>query len=221
MLKPGLPDRSKKDESQKLPPQLTVLSSGDVVPFELHIERDGAPALWRMTSLADGDLRIEQRKDERDWVHGRADQAAARRRPEQGAYFRCAPLNEFSAAPAQPRRASRIPAHWLHAHRSDRGAGGHRAGHARRHPGCQPDCQQQRLPARQDDRALGRDEPPHRAAPAESCAGHRQDLRRSRDGGPALEVDDGRARRRRSRRSVASTSACGPPMPRRAARSRR
>jgi general secretion pathway protein H len=68
VLKPGLPDRSKKDESQKWPPQLTVLSSGDVVPFELHVERDAAPALWRMTSLADGDLRIEQRKDERDWA---------------------------------------------------------------------------------------------------------------------------------------------------------
>lgn len=68
VLKPGLPDRSKKDEHQKFPPQLTVLSSGDVVPFELQIERDAAPALWRMTSLADGDLRIEQRKDERDWI---------------------------------------------------------------------------------------------------------------------------------------------------------
>lgn len=68
VLKPGLPDRSKKDESQKFPPQLTVLSSGDVVPFEMQIERDGAPALWRMTSLADGDLRVERRKDERDWT---------------------------------------------------------------------------------------------------------------------------------------------------------
>jgi general secretion pathway protein H len=66
VLKPGLPDRSKKDENQKWPPQLTVLSSGDVVPFELQIERDGAPALWRMTSLADGDLRVEQRKDLKD-----------------------------------------------------------------------------------------------------------------------------------------------------------
>ena len=70
VLKPGLPDRSKKDESEKWPPQLTVLSSGDVVPFELQIERDGAPALWRMTSLADGDLRVEQRKGlaDRDWL---------------------------------------------------------------------------------------------------------------------------------------------------------
>jgi general secretion pathway protein H len=66
VLKPGLPDRSKKDENQKWPPQLTVLSSGDVVPFELQLERDAAPALWRMTSQADGDLRIEQRKKAQD-----------------------------------------------------------------------------------------------------------------------------------------------------------
>jgi general secretion pathway protein H len=68
VLKPGLPDRSKKDESQKWPPQLTVLSSGDIVPFEMQFERDAAPALWRVTSLADGDLRVEQRKDEREWT---------------------------------------------------------------------------------------------------------------------------------------------------------
>jgi general secretion pathway protein H len=68
VLKPGLPDRSKKDESQKWPPQLTVLSSGEIVPFELQLERDSAPALFRITSLADGDLRVEQRKDDRDWT---------------------------------------------------------------------------------------------------------------------------------------------------------
>jgi general secretion pathway protein H len=68
VLKPGLPDRSQKDEHQKYPPQLTVLSSGEVVPFELHIERDGAPALWRMTALADGDLRIEERRSDREWA---------------------------------------------------------------------------------------------------------------------------------------------------------
>ncbi|HKU15298.1 MAG TPA: type II secretion system minor pseudopilin GspH [Steroidobacteraceae bacterium] len=67
VLKPALPDRSDKDEHEKAPPQLTVLSSGDVVPFELQIERDGAPALWRVTALADGDLRVEQRKDDREW----------------------------------------------------------------------------------------------------------------------------------------------------------
>ena len=68
VLKPGIPDRSQKDEHQKYPPQLTVLSSGDVVPFELHIERDAAPALWRMTALADGDLRVEQRRNDREWA---------------------------------------------------------------------------------------------------------------------------------------------------------
>ena len=68
VLKPGLPDRSKKDENQKWPPQLTVLSSGDVVPFELQLERDNLPALWRMTSQVDGDLRVEQRrKDQDEW----------------------------------------------------------------------------------------------------------------------------------------------------------
>jgi general secretion pathway protein H len=69
VLKPGLPDRSKKDENQKWPPQVTVLSSGDVAPFELQIERDSAPALYRMTSTVDGDLRVEQRKkDQNEWV---------------------------------------------------------------------------------------------------------------------------------------------------------
>jgi general secretion pathway protein H len=69
VLKHGLPDRSKKDEHQKWPPQVTVLSSGDVVPFELQLEREAAPALFRVTSLADGDLRVEERKskDEPDW----------------------------------------------------------------------------------------------------------------------------------------------------------
>ena len=66
VLKPGLPDRSKKDENQKWPPQLTVLSSGDVAPFELQLERDNSPALWRMTSQVDGDLRVEQRKKDQD-----------------------------------------------------------------------------------------------------------------------------------------------------------
>src|SRR6185436_9750101 len=50
--------------------------------------------------------------------------------------------------------------------------------------------QQQRLPARQDHRALDRDEPPHRDPSAENRARHRQDFRRSRDGRSALEVDD-------------------------------
>jgi general secretion pathway protein H len=65
VLKPGLPDRSDEDENKKWPPQVMVLSSGDVAPFELELERDGARSLWRVTALADNDLRVEKR-DERD-----------------------------------------------------------------------------------------------------------------------------------------------------------
>ncbi|MGH8176792.1 MAG: type II secretion system minor pseudopilin GspH [Steroidobacter sp.] len=66
VLKPQAPDRSDEDEHKKWPPQIMVLSSGDIIPFELHIERDGAQALWRIVGLPDNDLRIE-RRDERDW----------------------------------------------------------------------------------------------------------------------------------------------------------
>lgn len=65
VLKPGLPDRGDEDENKKWPPQVMVLSSGDVMPFELELERDGARSLWRVTALADNDLRVEKR-DERD-----------------------------------------------------------------------------------------------------------------------------------------------------------
>jgi general secretion pathway protein H len=49
------------------PPQIVVLSSGDVMPFELQIERDGAQSLWRVVGQADTDLRIERRVDESRW----------------------------------------------------------------------------------------------------------------------------------------------------------
>lgn len=68
VLKPTLPDRSKQDEHQRAPPQILVLSSGDLMPFELHLERDAAPALWRVVALPDSDLRIDRRDNERDWV---------------------------------------------------------------------------------------------------------------------------------------------------------
>jgi general secretion pathway protein H len=67
VLKPDLPDRSDKDENDKWPPQIMVLSSGDVMPFELEVERDGAPSLWRVTALADSDLRVENRDDRNEW----------------------------------------------------------------------------------------------------------------------------------------------------------
>jgi general secretion pathway protein H len=68
VLKPDLPNRSDKDEHKKWPPQIMVLSSGELMPFELHVERDAAPALWRVVALADNDLRIERRDNEREWI---------------------------------------------------------------------------------------------------------------------------------------------------------
>ena len=68
VLKPSLPDRTDKEEHQKAPPQLMVLSSGDLMPFELHLERDSAPAWWRVVALADSDLRLDRRGENRDWI---------------------------------------------------------------------------------------------------------------------------------------------------------
>jgi general secretion pathway protein H len=67
VLKPDLPDRSDKDENEKHPPHVMVLSSGDVMPFELEIEREGAPSLWRVTALANNDLRVEKRDERSQW----------------------------------------------------------------------------------------------------------------------------------------------------------
>ena len=67
VLKPDVVDRQDKDASKKFPPQVMVLSSGDLVPFEMRIERDGAEALWRVTALADNDLRVEKRVGTEPW----------------------------------------------------------------------------------------------------------------------------------------------------------
>lgn len=67
VLKPGLPQRGDKDENKRNPPHIMVLSSGDVSPFELEIEREGQPALWRVTALADNNLRVEIRDDRNQW----------------------------------------------------------------------------------------------------------------------------------------------------------
>ena len=67
VLKPTLPDRGDKDENDRAAPPVLVLSSGDVMPFELEIEREGAPALWRVTGLANNDLRVENRDDRNQW----------------------------------------------------------------------------------------------------------------------------------------------------------
>jgi general secretion pathway protein H len=67
VLKATPPNRNDKDEHKKWTPQLMVLASGEIVPFELQIERDGAPALWRVVALPDHDLRIEQRDAQGRW----------------------------------------------------------------------------------------------------------------------------------------------------------
>jgi general secretion pathway protein H len=67
VMKPALPNRGDKDENKKWPPQVMVLSSGEVMPFELEIERDGAPSVWRVTALADNDLRLEKRDERNTW----------------------------------------------------------------------------------------------------------------------------------------------------------
>lgn len=63
-----LPQRSDAIESQRWPPQIMVLSSGEIMPFELAIERDSQPAVWRVVSLANGDLRMERQDDRDGWV---------------------------------------------------------------------------------------------------------------------------------------------------------
>jgi general secretion pathway protein H len=67
VMQPDLPNRGDKDENKKWPPQVMVLSSGEVMPFELEIERESAPSLWRVTGLADNDLRVEKRDERSGW----------------------------------------------------------------------------------------------------------------------------------------------------------
>lgn len=64
ILKPGPVDRADASEDKKNPPQVMVLSSGEIMPFEVRIERDGAEAVWRVVGLADNDLRVEKRSFE-------------------------------------------------------------------------------------------------------------------------------------------------------------
>lgn len=66
-LKPDAVDREEKDAETKWPPQIMVLSSGDIMPFELRIEREGAEAVWRVVAQPDNDLRIERRDGMEPW----------------------------------------------------------------------------------------------------------------------------------------------------------
>lgn len=68
VLRPGSRvDREDLDEDKKWPPQVLVLSSGDILPFELRVERDAQEALWRLESRPDGDLRLERRDGTEPW----------------------------------------------------------------------------------------------------------------------------------------------------------
>jgi general secretion pathway protein H len=68
VLKPGFPNRQDEAEDKKWAAQVMVLSSGDIAPFEAQVERDNAPALWRVVAQADNDVRIERRESEREWA---------------------------------------------------------------------------------------------------------------------------------------------------------
>ncbi|MBB6092092.1 general secretion pathway protein H [Povalibacter uvarum] len=67
MKRDGAVDRGDRDEDKKWPPQIMVLSSGDIMPFELQLERDSEPAKWRVEVLPDTDLRLEKREDTEPW----------------------------------------------------------------------------------------------------------------------------------------------------------
>ena len=61
-------DSEALETSTKFPPHVMVMSSGEILPFEVQIERDGAEAMWRVVAQPDNDLRVERRRDDRDWA---------------------------------------------------------------------------------------------------------------------------------------------------------
>jgi general secretion pathway protein H len=63
----GRGDDDKDEDKDNPPPQIILLANGDISAFEVEIERDGAPALWRVTGTADNDLRVERRDDASRW----------------------------------------------------------------------------------------------------------------------------------------------------------
>lgn len=75
VLKLQPPERAEDDEEDEEkerakapPPQIFVLSSGDIMPFELRIERDAMEALWRVVAEEDSNLRIDRRAGDREWA---------------------------------------------------------------------------------------------------------------------------------------------------------
>lgn len=70
-------DREDDKKDDQPPPQIMVLSSGDVMPFDLQVERDMQPAMWRVVGTTDNDLRVERRNEDiEEW------QVVARTKPE-------------------------------------------------------------------------------------------------------------------------------------------
>jgi general secretion pathway protein H len=61
-------EQDDRDASKNLPPQIMILSSGEVAPFELRLERDRMEALWRVVATTDNDLRVERREPMREWA---------------------------------------------------------------------------------------------------------------------------------------------------------
>jgi len=51
---------TESDEDDEPPPQIMVLSSGDVNSFEMQLEREGADARWKVFSQPDGKIDAEQ-----------------------------------------------------------------------------------------------------------------------------------------------------------------
>jgi len=63
----GKKDGRKQDDNDNPSPQIVLLASGEVTPFEVEIQRDGAPAVWRVIGTPDNDLRVERRDDDSRW----------------------------------------------------------------------------------------------------------------------------------------------------------
>jgi general secretion pathway protein H len=71
-------DESDVKRKQQPPPQIMVLSSGDIMPFDLQVERETEPAVWRVVGTTDNDLRLERRDGEiEEW------KVVARTKPEE------------------------------------------------------------------------------------------------------------------------------------------
>jgi len=51
------------DKKKELPPQVLVLSSGDINAFDLHVEREGSDARWHVFAKPDSTLVVEELRE--------------------------------------------------------------------------------------------------------------------------------------------------------------